>query len=168
MKKEAVVLLLALLLFPIILASSVDDEIQRITHYAEEYETGNIDYVQLQLYLSSVRQDLNEILGVTNRDEGGLLNEEQIRKALGEPTENTNWIWVEGQEREKRIEKPIPVWNKIIFDGKKIQIRLDAWPSLFNKKFFRIEDRIRDLEERGGSLEEIEELKKELNEGSSD
>ncbi|MBI2045196.1 hypothetical protein HYT23_03995, partial [Candidatus Pacearchaeota archaeon] len=126
MKKIFLLVFFVFLLSPLILASSVEDEIQRITHYAEEYETGNIDYAKLQLYLSSVRQDLNEILGVVDRDEGGLLNEEQIRKALGEPTEETSWVWVEGQEREKRLEKPIPAWNKIIFDGKKIQIRLDA------------------------------------------
>src|SRR3989344_937948 len=122
--KKYFVFLITVFLLAFISASSVDQEINRITHYAEEYETGNI------LYLSSVRQDLNEILGVTSREEGGLLNEEQIKKALGEPTENTNWVWVEGQEKEKRLDKSVPVWNKIIFDGKKIQIRLDSWPSL--------------------------------------
>src|SRR3989344_7630888 len=128
--KKYFVFLITVFLLAFISASSVDQEINRITHYAEEYETGNIDYLQLQLYLSSVRQDLNEILGVTSREEGGLLNEEQIKKALGEPTANTNWVWVEGQEKEKRLDKSVPVWNKIIFDGKKIQIRLDSWPSL--------------------------------------
>lgn len=164
--KLLIIVFLSFFLFPII-SASVEDEVQRITHYAEEYETGNIDYIRLQLYLSSVRQNLNEILGVIDRDEGGLLNEEQIRKALGGPIEDTNWVWVEGQEREKRLEKSIPVWNKIIFDGKKIQIRLDAHPSLFSKKLSGIERRIREFEERGESLEEIEELKKELNERSS-
>ena len=163
--KKYFVFLITVFLLAFISASSVDQEINRITHYAEEYETGNIDYLQLQLYLSSVRQDLNEILGVTSREEGGLLNEEQIKKALGEPTENTNWVWVEGQEKEKRLDKSVPVWNKIIFDGKKIQIRLDSWPSLFNKKSSSIERRIREFEERG-EFEKVGELKKQLNEKS--
>ncbi len=166
--KKYFIFLVFFFLFAFISASSVEDEIQRVTYYAEEYETGNIDYVQLQLYLSSVRQNLNEILGVIDRNEGGLLNEDQIKGSLGEPTENTNWIWVESQEREKKLENSVPVWNKIIFDGKKIQIRLDAWPSLYSKKLSRIDNEIRDLEERGGSLEEIEELKKELSEESLD
>ncbi len=156
------------ILFPILSASSVEDEIQKITHYAEEYETGNINYVKLQLYLSSVKQNLNGLLGVSDREDGGLMNEAQIEGVLGEPTEETGWAWIEGQNKEERLEEPAPAWNKIIFDGKKIQIRLEAWPSLFSKKISKIERKIRELEERGENLEEIERLKKELNDGSDE
>ena len=161
------VFLAVFFLFTFISASSVEDEIQRITHYAEEYETGNIDYVQLQLYLSSVRQNLNGLLGITDKDEGGLLNDVQIEAVLGEPTEETGWAWVEGQDREKRLEESVPAWNKIIFDGKKIQIRIEAWPSLFSKRLSELERKIRELEEREASLEEIEELKEKFKEESS-
>ncbi len=137
MKKSVILPLLVLcsflLFLPIISASSVDDEVQKITHYAEEYETGNINYVQLLIYTSAVRQNLNEILGASGKEEGGLLKQEQLKPILGEPTEIRKWVWVEKEEREKRVDYDVSIWEKIIFDGKKIQIKLEAWPSLFTK-----------------------------------
>ena len=68
-------------------ADSVDDEFKRIANYAGEYEAGNINYVQLLIYSSSVREKMNEMLGSTGREMGGLVKEEQLRSVLGEPTE---------------------------------------------------------------------------------
>ena len=42
-------------------ASNIDSEIQKLTKYAEEYESGNINYVQLTLYLANTRQKMNQI-----------------------------------------------------------------------------------------------------------
>ena len=67
--------LLGLFLLPTILANSVDSEIQKITHYAEDYETGNIDYIRLMLYLSSARGGLNEVLGATGKEMGGIVKQ---------------------------------------------------------------------------------------------
>lgn len=72
MKKKVLIpvlgiLVLNLFLLSIVSASSVEDEIQKITHYAEEYETGNIDYVQLLVHLGSTREKLNEVLGATEK-----------------------------------------------------------------------------------------------------
>ena len=142
MKKKAVSLFLILSLFlitfviPFVLATSVDSEIKKITHYAEEYETGNIDYVKLKLYMSSAREGLNELLGATGKEIGGVVKQEQIRKVLGEPNEETKWVWVEGEEQDKKLDYYVPVWKKIVFDGKKIQIRMNAFPSIFKKKQF--------------------------------
>ena len=111
--------------------SSVSDEMQRVTHYAEEYETGNINYVQLMVYTSAVRESLNELMGVKSREDGGILKQEQLKKILGEPAEETRWVWVEKEEREMKIDEPAPIWKKIVFDGKKIQIRLAAFPSFY-------------------------------------
>jgi hypothetical protein len=135
--KKGVALLLVLILLPTILASSIDDEVQKITHYAEEYEIGNINYVSLLVHTSAVREKLNEELGATRRYEGGVLKQEQIRSILGESNEETKWVWVEGLGYEVKLDTYVPVWKKIIFDGKKIQIRLNAWPSLFMKKEFQ-------------------------------
>ncbi len=115
--------------------NSVESEIQKFTHYAEEYEAGNINYVQFLLYSSAVRQKLNEVLGATGKEEGGILKEEQIKSVLGEPTEETKWVWVEKEEREAKLNKEVHVWRKIVFDGKKIQIRLSAYPSIFKKDY---------------------------------
>jgi hypothetical protein len=136
MKKGVIALgffLSLLLLFPIISANSVGSELQRVTHYAEEYETGNINYVQLLVYLGSVRESLNELLGATGREYGGILQEEQIRQVLGEPEHYTKWVWVAGEDHDTRMDRSVPEWRKIVFDGKKIQIRLSAHPSVFNK-----------------------------------
>ena len=109
------ILLTLVFLFSLALASagSVDDEMQKLTHYAEEYETGNIDYVQLMVYMSAARESLNELMGVSSRQEGGLLRQEQLRNVLGEPEEKTKWVWVEREEHEIRLDNYIPVWKKI-------------------------------------------------------
>src|SRR3989344_5632703 len=103
-------------------ASGVDEQIQKLTHYAEEYETGNINYVQLLVHTSAVREELNELLGVKSKEMGGIVKEEQIKKVLGEPNELTGWLWVEESQNEKKIDEDVSVWKKIVFDGKKIQI----------------------------------------------
>src|SRR3989344_709704 len=161
MKKRGVILLISLILGLFLIGSilaisnSADSEIKSITHYAEEYEVGNIDYVKLLVYISKSRQNLNEILGATNQQMGGVLKQEKIREILGEPTEETKWVWVEGEEHDKKLDSPVPAWKKIIFDGKKIQISLDAFPSIFTKKQFDNEENNKD-----------EQIKEESNEGS--
>jgi hypothetical protein len=136
----------------IILASSIDNEMQKITHYAEEYETGNIDYIRLMLYLSSAREGLNEILGASGREMGGIVKEDKLIEVLGEPQEKTKWVWVEGEEQDKKLDEAVPVWKKIVFDGKKIQIRIGAYPSIFKKQQF--ED---GLKNKNFEAQEIEE-----------
>jgi len=143
MKKRGLSILLISLILSLFLITSVlgvstsaDSEIKTITHYAEEYEIGNIDYVKLLVYISASRQNLNEILGATEQQMGGVLKQEKIKEILGEPTEETKWVWSEGENQDKKLDSPVPAWKKIIFDGKKIQISLDAWPSIFTKKQF--------------------------------
>ncbi len=131
--------------------SNIDSEIKKVTYYAQEYETGNIGYVKLLVYVSNTKQSLNEILGATEREMGGVLKQEKIREILGEPVEETKWVWVEGEEQDRKLDSPVPVWKKIIFDGKKIQIRLNAWPSIFSKKEF-----IEENEEREEISEDLE------------
>ncbi|MBU0761375.1 MAG: hypothetical protein ABII03_04615 [Nanoarchaeota archaeon] len=149
-KREVLVLALCCLVLSIGFASaSVDDGIKKITHYAEEFETGNIDYVQLLVYASAVRESLNEELGAV-KEEGGLLKQEQLEAVLGEPTEQTKWVWAEGEEREKKLDYYVPFWEKVVFDGAEIQIRLGAHPSIF-KRFGK-----GDFDEGNDFLEEYE------------
>src|SRR3989344_2109122 len=122
---------LSILLLLSFVHADVASEIQKLIHYAEEYETGNIDYARLIVYTGAVREQLNEDLGVIDRREGGIMNEEQVRKALGEPTEKTKWVWSE--EENKKLSESIPAWRKLVFDGKKIQIYIEAYPSLHRK-----------------------------------
>lgn len=137
-------------------ADSVDDEFKKLAYYAGEYETGNIDYVQFLVYTSSIRGKMNEVLGATGKEMGGILKEEQLKSVLGEPTEETKWVWSEGEEKEKKLDEAVPAWRKIVFDGKKIQIRLNAWPSIFNKKEFKDENGNKDETEKNQEFRELE------------
>ncbi len=163
------VLVLLLLVFSIgvymvstVSATSVDDEFKKLAYYAGEYETGNIDYVKLLTYTSSIRGKMNEILGASGREMGGILKEEQLKSILGEPTEETKWVWMEGEEKEKKMDNPVPAWRKIVFDGRKIQIRLSAWPSIFSKKDFKEDNQNKDGEEQNDKNQELEDLEGKL------
>ncbi len=129
-------LVLGFSVFADAVSSDIDSEMQKLTHYAEEYEVGNIDYVQLMIHVSSVRESMNRILGVTNRDLGGVVKQGDIENVLGKPNEETRWVWVEGEDHDVRLDEAVPVWRRIVFDGKKIQIRMEAHPSIFKKKKF--------------------------------
>lgn len=111
-------------------SSSVEQEIQRMTYYAQEYEIGNINYAQFSVYLGSVRESLSLALGAKESNEGSILEAAELEATLGRPTEKTEWVWVEKEDREIRVKNEIPAWRKVIFDGNKIQIRLNAWPHL--------------------------------------
>jgi len=63
-----VLIIFLLVLFPIVHAqvpdaSEINEKISSIVHYAEEYEIGNIDYLQLNVYGHKIRADLNLMLG---------------------------------------------------------------------------------------------------------
>ena len=89
------------MIVPAVFAASVDSSIQAITHYAEEYETGNIDYAQLIVYTSSLQGELAETMGAVAQGHDAVLDAAQLEQALGKPTEHTKWVWVEGQNSEK-------------------------------------------------------------------
>ena len=137
-------------------ADSVDDEFKKLAYYAGEYETGNINYVQFLVYTSSIRGKMNEVLGATGKEMGGILKEEQLKSILGNPTEETKWVWSEGEEKERKIDNPVPAWRKIVFDGRKIQIRLNAWPSIFSRKEFKEDNGNKDEKDKNQKLEDLE------------
>jgi hypothetical protein len=158
MKKLLPLLVILLFLFPTILASSVNDEIQKATHYAEEYETGSLTYVEFLLYVSSVRNNINKILGATHEHAGGFLTAEQLEEALGLPSRQTTWAWNEDIKSEERLEAPSPVWDEIVFDGEKIQIRIEAHPSIFIMVGPELEQEMREAKNRD-DFKRVRELK---------
>lgn len=177
MKNTVIVLMAFILTFITLtftLAQSFEAPIQEITHYAEEYETGNINYAQLVVHLTSSREELAEVMGAKAMGHDAVLKTEQLEKALGKPTELTKWIWVENEEREQKLDEGIPAWRKIIFDGKKIQIWLGAWPNMIrkdneNQVFYRLNTDIqfKSIEEQINIKEKIEEISSLANEYSS-
>jgi len=134
MHKRGALLILLVLSLCTASASTISEEMQRLTHYAEEYETGNVNYLQLMVHISAVKEGLNELMGVKSKEEGGILKQEQLKSILGDPAEETKWVWVEKEEREMKLGNSVPIWKKIVFDGKKIQVRLAAYPSILQKK----------------------------------
>lgn len=126
-------LVLAFFLSVSVHAAPLDDEMQKLTHYAEEYETGNINYPQLLVYLSNAQQNIENILGSSYRSQENTLTAEKLAQLFGKPTESTYWLWVDKENTEKKVDTALPGWRKSIFDGAKIQITLDAWPHLFKK-----------------------------------
>ena len=61
MKKRVIVLFMILLvLVPIALAQSIENPIKKVTHHAEQYEVGNINYAQLIVYITSLSQEIAE------------------------------------------------------------------------------------------------------------
>jgi hypothetical protein len=135
MKKGFVVIVLALFL-GLSLASAVDSStsfeeiIKKLTYNAEEYETGNYNYVQFLLYSSAVNNELNSLLG---NSKGGLVKPDQLEKVLGKPTDTTKWVYSQGVDHDIKVENPLPFWEKIVFDGEKIQIKLNSYPNLVTK-----------------------------------
>ena len=61
MQKEVLLVFLLLLLVPVS-SASINDELQKITNYAEDFEAGNINYAQLVLYSSASKERINEVI----------------------------------------------------------------------------------------------------------
>ncbi|MEK6945446.1 MAG: hypothetical protein AABW63_01500 [Nanoarchaeota archaeon] len=175
MKKRGLILFFVILFLTIsilikpVAASEIEDSIEKVTYQAEQYEAGNINYAQLIVYTASLRQDLSKAMGASFQEHDPVLKTEQLEKALGKPTETTRWVWVEegnGNGHEKKVENGVSAWRKLIFDGKKMQIWLGAWPSIIAKNnedvlYYRLnlETRFKSPEEQLNIKEKIEEAK---------
>ena len=83
-----------------------------------------------------------------NESRGFGLTEEAVRNIFGEPTYYENWIWVENEERDMKLDKAVPRWEKSVFDGNKIHMSFNAWPHALKENdeltfFYRIDFNIR-------------------------
>ena len=177
------IILFFLVSIPLIISQSIDVPIKKITDKAEQYETGNINYAQLIVYTTTLSKDLAEEMGAITKEQSheAVLKAEQLEKSLGKPTDMTRWVWVEsgdGDGYEKKLDQDAPGWRKIIFDGKKMQIWLEAWPYILEKNnedvlFYRLHTDIR-FKEPGksvdvkGKIEEIKSLAERYSENPSD
>jgi hypothetical protein len=118
---------------------SINEKINSIVSYAEQYEEGKISYMQLLVHGSEVREELREIMSeslinleVRNETRYGF-SEESLKKIFGKPAQMTNWLWDVENEKSTRTEKEFPEYRKIIFDGRKIQVNFNGWPQLFRE-----------------------------------
>ena len=139
MKKILIFILIFLVLSPLASAEDlnideIEDEISSIAHYAEEYEVGNINYFQLNVYGFEIRSDMNLLLGGGIGEEWARIPKENIEKAFGTPIDYTNWLWIDNKHMNKRFDEEMPRWERIVFDGRKIQIIFHAFPSAIEKE----------------------------------
>lgn len=138
MKKWWFILVIFMLfLVPTIFADPFKDEIKKITFYAQEYESGNINYPQFLVYSNSINGKIDEVIG--NAFLNGTSEQDELRRVLGDPTEEIKYVWGNFNDR-KKLDNPMPAWKKIIFDGQKIQIIFNANPnydSYNNKIIYR-------------------------------
>ncbi len=168
-------------------ADSIDDKINSIVKYGEQYEMGQISYLQMIVHSSVLRQDINEMLSekievhVGGPVEYGA-TEEEMRRIFGAPVDISPWVWDVQEEKEIRIDERMPRWEKTIFDGKKLRITFNAWPNVlkeddgsltkfywidfdtrFKRKFdFNIDSMIDDIKNMAESFLETNEGEQEL------
>ncbi|HII30261.1 TPA: hypothetical protein HA317_04340, partial [Candidatus Woesearchaeota archaeon] len=155
MKKEALLVCALLILLGLtasVSADAIEEEIDSIVYYAEQYELGKINYLQLVVYENTIREEINSQLGQEYVVEGDWLHrgltQEDVKRLFGQPTEMTNWVWVINEEHDERIDEKLPRWEKRLFDGRKIIITFNAWPQIIKRedeiiKFYEVDFRIR-------------------------
>ncbi|MFH1065137.1 MAG: hypothetical protein V1734_01375 [Nanoarchaeota archaeon] len=137
MKTLFVLLALLIAIVPSVFAADpVTDKVSAITHYAEQYEMGEISYAELKIYSNSLREDIKGLMSevVFEENEGKHyegISPEAAEKFFGKPTDYTNWVWVLNEEHDMKVEKKMPRWEKAVYDGKKIQITFNAWPQIY-------------------------------------
>ncbi|MFA5887554.1 MAG: hypothetical protein WC852_02495 [Candidatus Nanoarchaeia archaeon] len=117
-------------------ADPVTDKVYAITNYAEQYEMGQISYAELRVYSGAIREDVRllmseQVFGEEMNQQKGV-SEDAAKKFFGAPTEYTSWVWSSKEEKEIRLENKMPRWEKIVYDGKKIQVTFNAWPQLYS------------------------------------
>jgi hypothetical protein len=136
-KRVLVLILLVILLSQQALAAIsttiIPNEITKLSHYGEDYESGNINYAQLIVYISAVRQDINSQLRKIYLETGNPISEDEIEGILGKASSTTTEAWSGIQQKSVQLERPFKTWNKLVFDGKKIQIIVDVHPELGTK-----------------------------------
>ncbi|MFH1326825.1 MAG: hypothetical protein ABIH59_01730 [archaeon] len=127
-----VLVLFGVLLTNVLLSASPPEDFQNhlksATSIVMNYEESNLDYAKVIVYLASVEEELNALLGVT---EGGI-TQKQLTEILGIPKE-TLWVLSEDATTEILVADPVPVWTKVlVFDGNFIQLRVNVVPILLN------------------------------------
>jgi len=154
LKSKFCLILFFLALVPAALAADpITDKVHAIVHYAEQYEMGQITYPELKIYSNALREDIRELMsavvfGIEEDMHFEGVSEEAARKYFGKPTDFTDWVWIANEEHEERVQMEMPKWEKIVFDGKKIQITFNAWPQLYRskegeKKFYWVDFHVR-------------------------
>lgn len=106
--KKLILLLLLFAMTPLALAADpVTDKVFAVTHYAEQYEIGQITYAQLKIYSNALREDIRLLMSeiVFGKEEGehyAGVSAEEAEKFFGEPTEYVDTVWIVNEEHAEQ------------------------------------------------------------------
>jgi len=116
--------------------SDIKEKIDDVVTYAQNFENREINYLQLRVYTSYLREVINRMLGgksmemeIENKTHEGLKMDE-VKVIFGEPTEYTRWVWAENIEEVMKLDDFIPRWEKTVYEGSEIKITFNAWPHI--------------------------------------
>ena len=71
-----------------------------------------------------------QVFGEGNNQQRGV-SEDAAKKFFGAPTDYTGWVWSSKEQRDVKIDSKMPRWEKIVYDGKKIQVTFNAYYRCF-------------------------------------
>lgn len=130
-----ILLLLFILSFPLASAVSVDEQISQVVSYAEQYEIGQMEYLELLVQVSLVRDEINELLGSFSWDEYAPpgITPEAAEQYFGIPTGYTKHAWDVVVNEETRLDEQVPWFERIVLDGKRVQVIFHAWPHIYSQ-----------------------------------
>jgi hypothetical protein len=119
--KTILLLFITLILLPSMLATTEDikRQINSITHYAAQYETGNIEYAKAIVKINQAESALNLLLGGSEKE---VLTKEELASVFGEPQQTT---WELDKETEQQT---VASWHNTIFDGNKLNVKTSVVP----------------------------------------
>jgi len=132
--KKGVLGVVFLILLSSLVSADIDDKINSVVRYGEQYEMGQISYLQMIVHSNVLRHEINEMLSEKIEvNVGGPVEygatEEEMRRIFGAPSHMEPWVMLAHEDKKLRIDERMPTWEKTIFDGKKLKITFNAWPN---------------------------------------
>ncbi len=112
----------------------------QVASYAEQFENGQLSYLQLSVLLFSEKEKLFDELNSKSVDyEFGEersrgWDEATMHSLFGEPTGLEQWAWSPNLRKSIRLEKPVPTWAKEVYKGSKVKINFESWPHLIKRE----------------------------------
>ncbi|MDP3742707.1 MAG: hypothetical protein Q8R15_05310, partial [Candidatus Micrarchaeota archaeon] len=133
--------------FLLILPSVVfaDSFATSVSSYGEQFEAGQINYLQFSVLLNNEREKLFDTLNgdeatfrdreddEENRQEFRGWDQDKMRQLFGEPTQFEQWAWSPLVSKSVKLTSPVAVWRKTLYDGSKIKVSLDSWPQVIQR-----------------------------------
>ncbi len=138
MRVNVIVITLLLLFAPLTFAQETGFE--KVVQYAEQYEAGQLNFLQFKVLLLKEREaffdKLNEnvIEVAAERDMFRGWDESTMHSLFGEPNEMEQWAWSQSERMSIKLKEPVPKWRRAIYKGSKIEVIFESWPQIFARE----------------------------------